>query len=136
MCSIDWAEGPLVANARTPKAIKVHTCHECRREISPGESYENYSGLYEDSGWINCKTCAHCLEARRWLHTVCDGWVFEGVAEEIKDHWDEYRELPLGRLVLLQRRKWEGITPEEVATVVSKSRMFQEVRGLKASVAH
>lgn len=103
-----WVRGgPVMRTAR-----KTHRCDECSRDINPGERYECASGLMDTEGNVysyTCKTCAHCLAARTWLYMVCRGALYEGVLEDLIEHWDEgppYRTMTLGRLIVGMRRHW------------------------------
>ena len=54
-------EMPTVFNESKRKAKKQHTCCECDRLISKGESYFMLQGLWEGR-WGNYKQCSTCHE--------------------------------------------------------------------------
>ena len=57
------------------------------------------------------RTCAHCLEARRWLEEWCRSWLYGMYREDVIEHWTEddlYRHQSLARLVVLAKRKWQA----------------------------
>lgn len=57
------------------------------------------------------RTCAHCLEARRWLEEWCRSWIYGMYRDDVISHWGEdelLQHLPLARLVVLARRKWQA----------------------------
>ena len=54
-------EIPVVFNESKRKAKKQHTCCECDRFISKGESYFMLQGLW-DGRWSNYKQCVNCHE--------------------------------------------------------------------------
>lgn len=74
-------------------------------------------------------TCAQCLEGRRWLMAVCNGWLYDGICEDIAEHWHEselMRTHALGRLTLAVRNHWHHrdgslMTREHVAMLVDRS---------------
>lgn len=89
------------------RAAKAHRCDECGRAINKGERYEYFTGLSADSGyWYTTRTCPHCLGARHWLQVECNGWLFEAVYEDLKEHFEEQPDLHLGRLLVGMRRRW------------------------------
>ena len=107
MCMIDDAEPWTFYHDSIHKARVQHTCIECDRTISPGERYERFVGNM-DGRWSTFKTCAHCMACRSWLHEVCGGWMYQGVLDELEQHWDEepdYRTIWLGRAILTLRRR-------------------------------
>jgi hypothetical protein len=110
MCRIDDDDGYLQElDTSTPKARKEHRCGECRRTISPGETYERYTGIW-DGAFAVYKTCAHCQQARAWLFRECNGWIFTEVPDELEEHWrdePELRSWKLARLIVGMRRQWE-----------------------------
>ena len=108
MCMIYGAEEtPEFFVKQTPTARKAHRCGECGRTIRPGEIYERVRGKWNGDVGTE-KTCAHCVAARAWLEKHCVGYLFQGVQEDLWEHWrSEYRQDRLGRLVVGMRRKWE-----------------------------
>jgi hypothetical protein len=90
-------------------AHKPHKCDECGRQIEVGETYEVATGLLEGH-WDRWKTCAHCVWARRWLISECNGWCFSFVYEDLLEHWEEdplFATLDLGRRIVGIRNKWQ-----------------------------
>lgn len=67
-------------------ARKNHNCDECGKLISVGEKYEYVFGIWEGKANVH-KTCSVCLDIRRVF--FCDGWIFEGVFEELHNHIQE-----------------------------------------------
>lgn len=112
MCMIDLAdESYVIHNARMIVARKEHRCGECRRTIAVGEIYEYVTALAPGNSWDRWKTCEHCVWARQWLRNECNGWLYEMVYEDLKEHWDEevlLRNLDLGRRIVGMRRRWQG----------------------------
>ena len=54
--------------------------------------------------------CARCKAGSRWLVTVCGGYLWDCVAQDIVEHWTEdtlYRNHAFGRLVLAARAGWQ-----------------------------
>lgn len=92
------------------RARKPHECGECDRFIFVGEPYEYATGLSVDSDtWYTNHTCAHCIAARSFLIKECNGYLMQGVLEDLEEHWQEdtlYRSHWLGRAILGIRRKW------------------------------
>jgi hypothetical protein len=65
-------------------------------------------------------------QARRWLDTVCRGWLYGGVAEDLEQHLDEdYRCWPLIALCGLQGRQWtrkgKPVPVERVTALVHRA---------------
>lgn len=121
MCSIDDAEPWTVYSQTERRARKDHRCCDCGRIIAKGERHTYATGLMEDS-WYEYRACAHCMAAAGWLMRMCNGWMWEHVGEELGDHWREgYRNVALGRLIILHRRDWRGVTPEQVAAWAKES---------------
>lgn len=109
MCMADLAdEFYLTLEHITPRARKAHQCIECGREISPGETYEKYKGLL-DGRIDTLKTCQHCVIARGWIQKQCGAWLYHGLLEDLKEHWDEeylLRSIWLGKAIIGMRAKW------------------------------
>lgn len=110
---IDAADGGYTELTRysSPVAAIPHRCGDCGRTIDPGERYQRATGLY-DGRWWTSKQCAQCSAAARWLTLVCGGWLWEGVAEDLGEHWAEVdpRSVALGRLVIGIGRQWRRPT--------------------------
>lgn len=111
MCMIDDTEGWKVHSEVERTARKPHKCGECQREIAVGEKYLFAKGLpYDGDGWEQFKTCLQCRAAAKWLVNVCSGYLYNGVLEELEEHWEEnasYHSLWLGRAIIGMRRKWK-----------------------------
>lgn len=105
MCMIDGAEGFEMPFAKWQTARKPHRCGECGRDIAKGERYHSGGGLMEGS-WCTFKTCEHCRAAADWLVTVCGGWVYDAVREDLHEHFREGYGIWLGRAVVGMKRKW------------------------------
>lgn len=91
-----------------PKARKVHTCHECGREIMIGEKYEYHKGFWDENKPEVYKTCADCLSVRDEF--FCSGWSFGDVWSDLAEHLWECRDtdIPwsaLSRLTVTARDK-------------------------------
>lgn len=102
-------------NEEIRKARKTHTCTECRRVIKPKEFYQYVSGKWE--GIISTHhTCSHCLVVQKWLQKECGGFLFEGLLEDIQEHFYEgyYR---VGKLTVGMRRKWKKFNSEELMKI-------------------
>lgn len=80
---VDDYDAPSFYERRTRKARVTHTCFECGREISPGETYEAAVGCW--NGKVDVfKTCADCLSIREAF--FCDGFEHGGMWETMWDH--------------------------------------------------
>lgn len=112
MCMVEMAdESYVVHNVAQRVARKPHKCYECHREIAPGEQYEYATGLARSYGWDHYHTCAHCVWARRWLMSECNGFLYGGVYEDLHEHWLEdplLATLDLGRRIIGMRRRWRN----------------------------
>ena len=106
MCAVDF-DPPEFSVHRTHTARKPHTCGECGRVIAIGEKYDRIDSKYDGHMWSN-KACAHCVGARGWLVKHCEGYLIDGLTEELSEHWHDegYRTDGLGRLVVGIRRSW------------------------------
>lgn len=62
-------EAPAVIDETWRTARKAHTCCECRRAITPGERYQEISGLW-DGDWRRYRTCEACADLRESLEQV------------------------------------------------------------------
>jgi hypothetical protein len=89
------------------RSKKARKCDECRRDIAIGERYWSAAGLFEGH-WDASVVCNHCHVACEWLKVNCGGWLFNGVFEDIEQHWDEYRRMDIARLVVGMKHKWRG----------------------------
>jgi hypothetical protein len=50
--------------------------------------------------------CAHCQVGADRLQKECGGYLLEYINDEVREHAQEYRSLPLWRLVAGAGRKW------------------------------
>lgn len=99
-----------IARTAHRTARKHHKCDECFASIEPGQKYTYVTMLYEGH-WDSFHICRFCEAAARWLKLVCGGYGVGGLAEELREHWDEdtlYRSHWLGRAVIGIRRGWTG----------------------------
>ncbi len=107
MCAIDDGEPVEFYDTRTAKARKVHRCHECHRDINPGEIYRIDAGKF-DGDFFTYKTCPHCSVAIEWLNRECGGSIFGGAHEDIREHWIDggIRTRELALLIWGMSRGW------------------------------
>lgn len=112
MCMADSGEYNTFSRTVEPRARKAHRCDECGRTIEAGERYRRSSALF-DGRFDEFKMCWHCRVAAQWLEKNCDGYLTQGVHEDIREHIDEYRGVyvhtlrPLKRLDIGMSRKWK-----------------------------
>lgn len=108
MCLVDNADDWEVLSDERPRAIKEHTCDDCFRVIGKGEHYRRVTGVsYNDL--LTFKMCAHCEAAAAWLVRECRGYLFGGIHEDLREHWNiggEYHQVWLARVLVGMRRKW------------------------------
>lgn len=110
MCMIDGCDEYDRANVeRVCKARKQHKCDECYRLIEAGEPYLRCSGIESEGTPFVWKVCQHCKVGTDWLRVNCGGWLRGGgfVAEDLREHADEYRRPDLLRHVVGANRKWQ-----------------------------
>lgn len=104
MCNIDYDPADFYSSQER-KARKNHICSECDREIKRGEKYQNVFGVWwGDTSTF--KTCCYCRVAQLWLEKECNGFMHQGLAEEIEEHACEYRSFYLYRLLIGIRKRW------------------------------
>lgn len=111
-CVCDY-DAPTFVTRRVVKAAKnPHTCEECRRIIAVDEPYEYTAGMW--LGYFSTfKTCADCLELRRWAiaSVPCFCWAHGSLHEDVREMVEEVaREMPgfffeYGRRMIAIRRK-------------------------------
>src|SRR4030066_192878 len=93
MCMVDSYDGPgegSFMDQRIISARKEHSCYECRRKISPGETYQRTTAMWHRGEGIDTyKVCRHCVQAEKWLARECGGWLYGGVLEDLEEHWRE-----------------------------------------------
>ena len=110
MCAIDLCDDPPKFHESSHrKARKEHRCDECRRVIAKDERYEYVFLVDYDGNPGEQRTCAHCEAARSWLRVTCGGWMYEGVRDDLQEHFGEgsaYRSVWLARAIVGMRRKW------------------------------
>ena len=109
MCMIDMLDGGSPTFHQEFVARREHLCGDCRRRIAPGERYTVAKGPY-DGQWWRAKQCDHCRMATKWLIRQCNGFLYEGVLEDLEEHWNEdwlLRSHGLGRLILGMRKQWQ-----------------------------
>jgi hypothetical protein len=80
--SVDVDGYSTIISSTTPKARKNHKCHECYRQILPGEKYERYIGKGDEI--FTHKTCMDCLSVRDEFFR--DGYYFETIWENLEEH--------------------------------------------------
>ena len=111
MCMVEWDDGGRWETVDPPKmrtARKAYVCGECGRNIPVGEQYE-HAKHRDDYGLSTQRTCAHCAAVRSWLVVQCGGWLYGGVYEDLRQHWDEewlLRSMYLGRAIVGMRCRW------------------------------
>lgn len=127
MCMYGDGDGWKVFHQADRRAAKQHRCGECGRDIEKGETYRHASGLINGQTlWDTFRTCAHCVQAIRWLQVACEGYMFEMAKEDLREHVDGYeselRSAALTRLVRWQAARWRNragaLRPVEDVTVV------------------
>lgn len=110
MCMIDDLDPCEFYHEAKHKARKQHRCGECGRTIEPGETYMSASGKSDGDVWT-AKVCRHCRVAVAWLAAQCGGSVFGEIAEDLRNHVDEYSRAPgvkkLARIYVGIRRQWK-----------------------------
>lgn len=112
MCRIEYADDydSMWLRGGSRRANKTHECQDCTRTIAKGEDY-HFAVFINDGDLEQYKMCAHCAAAAKWLDAVCGGWLWNGVIEELREHWDEehdLRSVGLGRLVACGERRWRS----------------------------
>lgn len=112
-CYCDY-DLPEVWRSSVVKARKEYRCEECAYRIKPGEKYEYVWGIWEGCQG-SFRTCAHCLELRRWVKNSlpCFCWAHGNLLDDcrnaIEDAYDrardEVRGLRFGYLRLRVKHK-------------------------------
>lgn len=101
MCDCD-AEYPSFINDSHPKAKKDHNCCECRGTIKSGETYHNYTGLWdgEFSTYKRCEDCFSLIEKIAKAHDGCNcisfGFLYREV-DECREYLKEYVDIKVKR---------------------------------------
>lgn len=125
----DDGESYQMADRQMRRARKEHRCTECNRTIAIGERHEVMKGLY-DGHWDTHRVCAQCIEARRWLAEVCEGWLYTTIEEDLREHVDGHeralRTRPLTRLARWMHHDWRDRAgnlrdPEAVKAVTDEA---------------
>lgn len=112
MCWVEDCDPWRVYREAIRTARKNHQCFECGRTIAKGERYRWATGLHPENprnSWDVFKLCAHCDAAAQWLVVMCNGYLFGGIGEELREHWIEeplLRSIGLARLVHGIENKW------------------------------
>jgi hypothetical protein len=110
MCMADYSDGDSATffSESTQKARKVHCCLECGREISKGETYRKYFGIYDGSPFGG-KICQHCEVLAKWLSDNCGGYLYEAIVEDFTEHANEYQRMDIARLAVMARNSWRSV---------------------------
>ncbi len=122
MCSIDYYDGETCDfySVKNPKARKEHNCCECGRKINIGEKYYYHSGSW-GGDFQTYKNCSHCDSGAKLLMENCNGYVFEGMQEDLKEH--VHQSIPwamkAARVVVGMKRKWKKFSGEGLMLEVS-----------------
>lgn len=98
-----------------PRARKEHRCSECRGAILPGTQYVRIESLM-DGAWWTFKTCPFCVAASRYFtRRAGETWALGDLLSNLRDEWyDAGASMPLGRLIAHMRRKWRGVSVDDV----------------------
>lgn len=114
MCMWDDGPGWTELSVAVPVARKQHRCGECGGKIRVGERYRKETGL-SDGEIDTFKTCLPCFTGPcAWLTRVCNGYLFNGVAEDLREHFDYAQEhgiikpgerFAVGRLLVGMKRR-------------------------------
>lgn len=121
MCMVDFdrAHDYCYFGTQVQKARKLHRCHECGRQIQPGEPYRRDTGI-NDGFWAS-KCCQHCWAAQDLLVQKCKGFVFSECRGDLEEHIDPSIEwaMKAARLVVGMRRKWKKFKSDELMEVIN-----------------
>lgn len=82
------SDQPDFITTKKPKARKAHKCHECGREIQPGETYCRDSGKWYGK-MLSFKTCTACSEVVDVF--FCDGFAYGQIYSDLYEHIQEMR---------------------------------------------
>lgn len=114
MCMIDGADEPwTLYQDKVRTARKEHVCGECSTPIQRGQQYFWGKGLY-DRYWSEYRMCMDCKTGPAdWLMDQCGGWLWHGVSEDLREHWEERDSLGitdaeilgLGRMLVAMRHR-------------------------------
>lgn len=138
----DGGEMWELTRRETRRARKEHRCGECGRTIGKGETYEYLTGLIYGH-WDTERTCEQCIAAARWLTVVCEGWLYQGVQQDLGEHvvgHESYlRTAPLTRLYRWMLADWRNragdLRPVEDVRAVASAAIEAYERQLTASGA-
>lgn len=117
-CEIDLeGENPTAFSQKDRIARKEHTCYECGRTISPGETYRYESGIWDDQPGA-FKTCSDCLSVRReFFCSFAYGELWSAMHEHIVDCHGELSTAKLAKLTPKGRARvcaiWEEYWDED-----------------------
>lgn len=111
---VDDGEGWEFYSERFSAAAKDRSCNECSRTIYVGEVYRAAVGKFD--GYLNSyATCAHCLVAAEWLNAACNGYLFDAVLDDLREHATDspqYDSPALRALIDGMERGWDdGLAP-------------------------
>ena len=108
MCAIDDCTPWEIYRSETHTAHTERRCTECYRTIRRGEPFEYAIGrLCGETRWDTFALCQHCKAATEWLITVCGGWPYGDLGEELREHWwSGYSSICLARLIAGMRLGW------------------------------
>jgi hypothetical protein len=89
-CSCD-EDRPEFYAVKMRKARVSHKCCECRRPISPGETYEHVSGKWGGYTPETFRTCPRCLALRDWVegNLPCVCWSHGSFISDARDAVDD-----------------------------------------------
>lgn len=117
MCMVDTGDGMVeILRTEDRKARKIHKCHECGRQIQPGETYLYEAFVFD--GFGTHKTCAHCQIPRKFILDHCHGFLYGQIREDLWDHvlGGEYGG-KLARLFVGMKRQWKAFRSESLMPV-------------------
>lgn len=101
---------PAVVCSVARKARRAHLCRECRKVISPGETYLRLSSLYDGhwSDWPACQKCARVEDAHAQAERAMGGSSSYYAGELLETVRECIREEP--HYVVAFRAAWKGET--------------------------
>jgi hypothetical protein len=115
---VDFADPWDVVTTTNPTARKPHSCGECGRTIQPGERYERTEGKSSYGGWLTYLVCPHCEVLGDWLTGICNGYIFNHVIEDVREHLDEgIGGMDVARAYFAARMRWTSRRTGELMPV-------------------
>jgi len=74
------------------KAKKVHKCCECKKDIIPGEKYEDFHGIWNGEA-NNYRSCIKCRNLRWGIQYIedCDEMAFGQLYEYLESITSSYK---------------------------------------------